>query len=101
MMGVRRFKGEGAPASQLVTALKQISGDVQLGVVFRLGTVESGLPGLRIRVDETRRLLVPDDVIVAEGLYLRGLSQGDRVIMFAYQTEYGTEYVVIDKAVRA
>lgn len=99
-MSVRTFKGEGSEFSQIVGLLRKVSSDTQAGAIFRLGTVESGLPGLRIRVDETRRLLEPDDVVITESLYGRELAPGDRVIMFAYQTEYGPEYVVIDRAVR-
>src|SRR5690625_415065 len=100
-MGVRTYRGEGNPFSQMVGLMREIGGERQ-PVVFRMGTVVSGYPSVRITVDETGRTLVSDDIILASRLteYIRELTTGDRVIMFAYETEYGAEYVVIDKAVR-
>lgn len=136
-MGVRTFRGEGGAASQLVGLIREIGNNPEL--TFRLGTVLSPPPGLRIEVDGTERILEPDDVILAENLtehtrtitvengslagsttinsqhshgydsltisaaeatFSGKLSAGDRVIMFSYMTEYGPEYVVLDKAVR-
>ena len=113
--GVRTFRGEGGPASKLVGLIREISKDNSIS--FRTGTVASPPPNLRIEVDGVGRILEKDDVIVAEDLImhtrnimLRGeiieatfsgrIDVGDRVLMIAYDTEYGPEYAVIDKAVR-
>lgn len=115
-MGVRTFRGEGNAASKLVGLIREIGDKPDL--LFRLGTVIQAPPTLRIEVDGSGLILEAGDVTFAEDLLehtrtitLSGssptvaafsgkLSAGDRVIMFAYQTEYGPEYVVIDKAVR-
>ncbi|CAM3803904.1 hypothetical protein [Alkalicoccus chagannorensis] len=64
-------------------------------VLVRFGRVTSGSPSLRIDVDGVDRVLDAEDVLI--GASVATLQSGDRVIMLGYETEYGREYVVLDK----
>ena len=118
MSGVRTFRGSGGTKSQLVEVLRTIGGDTK-DVQYRLGTVTAVSP-INIRVDGTGRDLMGDDLTIAERLaehkrmatipgdigevvitFEPAIDVGDRVIMLSYATEYGPEYVVIDKVSRA
>lgn len=115
-MSIRTFREEGSASSKLAALIRQIGHNTDVQV--RLGTVTSPPPNLKIKIDGRAGELESDDCIVAESLVehertmrlknggsneiyviANQLTQGTRVIALAYETQYGTQYVILDKAV--
>ncbi|MET3508562.1 hypothetical protein [Halalkalibacter oceani] len=96
--GVRTFRAEGGSHNNLVPLIREIGRNTDVEV--RFGTVTSRPPDLRIKEDGVDRILDPDDCAVAERVTgSNELRPGDRVILLAYATSIGTQYVVIDRLV--